>query len=495
MIDVLRGRQKGVHFCGGSDSATMPAMNTDPVKTRFAPSPTGWLHLGNARTALFSALYALKSAGVFLLRIEDTDRTRSEQRYTAALMEDLAWAGLRWQEGPGADEPHRPYLQSERDGIYRHYFDALEGDGRAYPCFCTERELELSRKAQLSAGRPPRYAGTCARLSPTQVAERRERGLPEALRFGIEEGHAVVFDDMVRGTQQFRTSDIGDFIIRRANGTPAFFFCNAIDDALMGVTHVLRGEDHLANTPRQILLLQTLNLPVPRYGHISMIVGADGAPLSKRTGSRSLRALREGGYLPGAVNNYLARLGHYYEDNRYMSLTELAAAFELSHLGRAPARYDEAQLLHWQREAVAHLDAETFWRWAGQQVHALVPAESRDAFIDAVRTNVTHPEHVAHWAKVLFGDELPSTHRADEVIGRAGAEFFDAAAQALEAFSGDTRAWLDAVKSATGAKGKNLFEPLRAALTGELDGPELGKLLPLLSVSRAQSRLAAHAGR
>lgn len=286
----------------------MRAMKPAFVKTRFAPSPTGLLHLGNVRTALFNALYARHGGGVFLLRIEDTDLERSRGEYILSLMEDMHWLGLDWQEGPEADDTHGPYAQSQRGEIYRRYFDELEEQGLAYPCFCSQRELELSRKTQLASGRPPRYAGTCAHLTAEERQKRLDKGIQPTLRFRVENGAVVQFNDLVRGPQAFPTDDIGDFVIRRAEGSAAFFFSNAIDDALMDVTHVLRGEDHLTNTPRQILLQQALGLATPHYGHISMIVGADGAPLSKRTGSRSVRELREAGYLPLAVVNYLARL-------------------------------------------------------------------------------------------------------------------------------------------------------------------------------------------
>ncbi|MGB2971901.1 MAG: glutamate--tRNA ligase, partial [Candidatus Competibacter sp.] len=329
-------------------------MTITHVKTRFAPSPTGFLHLGNVRTALFNALLARRDGGQFLLRIEDTDRERSRAEFVDALLEDLRWLGLDWREGPEVGGPQAPYAQSERTAIYARYYRRLEGSEQSYPCFCTPAELALSRKAQLAAGRPPRYTGTCARLGADERQARLERGLQPTLRFRVPAGRAVEFTDLVRGPQRFASDDIGDFVIRRADGTPQFFFANAVDDALMGITQVLRGEDHLANTPRQLLLLEALALSAPRYGHLALIVGADGGPLSKRAGDLSIRELRASGYLPEAVLNYLARLGHAYARDVWMAPEVLAAEFSTAHLGRAPARYDEAQLLHWQSEAVQH---------------------------------------------------------------------------------------------------------------------------------------------
>ncbi len=469
----------------------MRAMNSPAVKTRFAPSPTGLIHVGNVRTALFNALYARHGHGVFLLRIEDTDLERSRDEHTIALMEDLRWLGLDWQEGPAVGGEHGPYAQSQRDEIYQRYFALLEDEGLAYPCFCSQRELDLSRKTQLASGRPPRYAGTCARLNPEERQKRLDKGIQPTLRFRVLDGDVVRFEDLVRGPQSFATDDIGDFVIRRSEGnSAAFFFSNAIDDALMGVTHVLRGEDHLTNTPRQILLQRALSLPTPHYGHISMIVGSDGTPLSKRSGSRSVRELREIGYLPLAVVNYLARLGHHYENNAYMAWDELAKDFDLPKLGRSPARYDGAQLDYYQRQAVQHADSKTLWQWMGEAVHALVPAAQRDDFVAAVRGNIMLPGEALHWARVLFAATLALQGEAQAVVTQAGPDFFAAAAAAHAAHPADYAAMVERLKRDSGAKGKNLFKPLRAALTGELDGPELAPLLTLMGAERARARLA-----
>ncbi|MFI4922010.1 MAG: glutamate--tRNA ligase, partial [Gammaproteobacteria bacterium] len=262
------------------------------TRTRFAPSPTGHLHVGNARTALFCALLAARDSGAFILRIEDTDAARSHGDFETALREDLNWLGLHWQEGPDMGGPKGPYRQSERGESYAEHMQKLADRGLVYPCFCSAKELEMARKVQLAAGQPPRYAGTCAKLITAEIEARLAKGLKPALRFRVPETGETVFQDLVRGRQVFAHRDIGDFIIRRADGSPAFFFSNALDDALMGVTHVLRGEDHLANTPRQLLLLQALGLPAPSYAHLSLIVGQGGAPLSKREGGGSLKELR-----------------------------------------------------------------------------------------------------------------------------------------------------------------------------------------------------------
>lgn len=466
-------------------------MTTENVKTRFAPSPTGYLHLGNIRTALFNALLARRWGGRFLLRIEDTDRERSRPEYVAALLEDLRWLGLDWQEGPEVGGAHGPYAQSERAAIYADYYRRLEATGQTYPCFCTPAELALSRKAQQAAGRPPRYAGPCARLSEAERRERLERGLQPTLRFRAPVGRVVEFIDRVRGPQRFASGDIGDFVIRRADGAPQFFFANAVDDALMGITHVLRGEDHLTNTPRQLLLLEALGLPAPEYGHLALIVGADGGPLSKREGDLSLRELRAAGYLPEALLNYLARLGHAYDRDEWLEPAELAAGFSPDHLGRAPARYDEVQLLHWQSEAVRRAGPERLWDWMGAAVHEQVSPDSRDDFIATVRPNIRFPADAAFWAERLFGAELIPSAAGRAAIAAAGPQFF---AHALAAYAERGAAYqplVEDLKRRTGLKGKHLFMPLRAALTGEIHGPELPRVLDLMAPATVRHRLQA----
>ena len=466
-------------------------MTTEIVKTRFAPSPTGYLHLGNVRTALFNTFLARRRGGQFLLRIEDTDRERSRPEYVAALLEDLHWLGLDWQEGPEVGGARGPYAQSERAAIYADYYQRLETTGQAYPCFCTPAELALSRKAQLSAGRPPRYAGTCARLSEAERCARLERGLQPTLRFRVPAGRTVEFTDRVRGPQRFASDDIGDFVIRRADGTPQFFFANAVDDALMGITHVLRGEDHLANTPRQLLLLEALELPAPEYGHLALIIGADGGPLSKREGDLSLRELRAAGYLPEALLNYLARLGHVYDRDEWLEPAELAAGFALEHLGRASARYDAAQLLHWQSEAVRRMDPDRLWLWMGTTVPQYVAPDSRDDFIATVRPNIRFPADAAFWAERLFNVDLTLSAESRAVIVAAGSAFFTHALAAYAQHGAAYPRLVEDLKRRTGLKGKHLFMPLRAALTGETHGPELARVLDLMAPERVRRRLQA----
>ncbi|MHB8741816.1 MAG: glutamate--tRNA ligase [Sulfuricaulis sp.] len=461
-----------------------------PFKTRFAPSPTGLLHIGNMRTALFNYLLARQVDGIFLLRLEDTDAMRRHEKFALALEIDLRWLGLDWNEGTGVGGNHGPYAQSERSSIYQQYFAMLESKGQAYPCFCSESELAIARKSALAAGRPPRYSGKCRTLTRDETEARLGRGEPATLRYRVAERDTIEFEDKVRGRQVFNTDDIGDFVIRRSDGTPAFFFCNAIDDAVMGVTLVVRGEDHLTNTPRQVMLLRALGLSVPDYAHLALVVGADGAPLSKRTGSRSVQEMREAGFLTAAIHNYLARLGHTYEDNGFLTLDQLASGFSLARLHRAPARYDEAQMMYWQREALLHLPAVEVWQSMGKEIHSLVPSHQREAFIVAVRGNIFFPVEALRWAEIVFTDTLAISHSARHAIMAAGDEFFGVAVRALEEHGADFKAISDVLRRTLAVSGKSLFQPLRAALTGELDGPEMAKLLPLIGVERAHNRLS-----
>jgi glutamyl-tRNA synthetase len=461
------------------------------TRTRFAPSPTGEIHVGNARTALFSALLAARDGGTFILRIEDTDANRSLRSHEDQMRADLAWLGISWQEGPDVGGPKGPYRQSERTQLYEEQLRHLAAHEKVYPCFCTALELEVSRKSQLAAGKPPRYAGTCARLSVSDIEGRIAKGLKPAIRFRVPEAGETSFLDLVRGRQVFAHRDIGDFIIQRADGSPAFFFSNAVDDALMGVTHVLRGEDHLANTPRQLLLLEALGLRAAQYAHLSLIVGQGGAPLSKREGGGSLRELREEGVLPEALLNYLARLGHTYTDNGFLDFGSLAQGFDVGHLGHSPAHFDHTQLDHWQGEAIRHAADERLWAWmlAGHQtLEQRVPERDRKAFVEVVRGNITRPRDGAEWATVIYGDLPDPTPDAAEALHAAGGGFFESVLWVLRQPAPEFKSFAKAVSTATGQSGKGLYQPLRAALTGRLDGPEMERLWKLMDPKRVEAR-------
>jgi len=452
------------------------------VKTRFAPSPTGLMHYGNLRTALFNYLFAKKNEGTFLLRIEDTDRVRSTNHYLEDLLIDLEWLGINWQEGP--------MKQSEREPIYEQYYRKLTENNLAYPCFCSEETLAISRKVQMASNKPPRYEGTCRHLSEQQRAEKFATGQKAALRFAIPKGSRIEFTDLVKGLQSFAAEDIGDFIIRRSDGTASFMFCNAIDDALMEVTHALRGDDHLTNTPRQLWILKALNLPAPQYGHFPMIVGPDGTKLSKRNGSRSIQELRLEGFHILAILNYLSGLGHHYTTPKLRNISELAHEFSLDNIASSPARFDAAQLQYWQKEAMHQSSAEEFWNLTAPFVQDRVPSEKKQAWIDCIQANIIMPAETLSWAEIFFTDKLEYSDTAVKILQAATPQFFVTAIEFVQ--QKDTiyySALIQYLQSTLNIKGKAIFMPLRIGVTGESAGPEMAKLFELMGKELLIKRL------
>ena len=454
-------------------------------RTRFAPSPTGMMHTGNLRTALFNFLFSLKHRGKFILRIEDTDLARSQPEYCQALLEDLTQLAIIWNEGSDRGGPYAPYSQTERMAIYEPYYQQLLANKLAYPCFCSAETLALNKKRQLANGQPPRYPGTCRHLSPKESEQKKTQGIAYTLRFHIaDQQESIVFMDLVKGRQQFKASDLGDFIIRKADASPSFMFANAIDDALMQISHVLRGEDHLTNTPRQMLLLKALGLKHPEYGHISIILGQDGAPLSKRNGSCSIRELVAQGYMPLAIINYLARLGCVLSNNTSLELPDLAKHFSIEGLVRSPARFDIQQLDYWQKQAVQQLGTSGFIAWLKPvlSAYAAVPESRLTDFIRMIRDNITMPEQATFWCAQLLSDktELPCQPDAKEILLATSANFLEQCVHAVEKYGSDWIKFEQELKNTTQFKGKALFQPIRAVLTGSLRGPKMPDLFRFL---------------
>ncbi|MBI4356665.1 MAG: glutamate--tRNA ligase [Gammaproteobacteria bacterium] len=463
----------------------MPIM----IKTRFAPSPTGKMHLGNIRTALFNVLFAQKMKGCFVLRIEDTDKERSNPLYTEHIQEDLKWLGLEWQEGPGVGGPFAPYFQSERQTLYHAHYQTLIGKNLAYPCFCTDSELAWSRKAQLAKGHPPRYTGLCRQLQAHQIQNKFSSGEKPTLRFKVPENETIHFQDLIKGAQTFQTNSIGDFIIRRSDQTAPFLFCNAVDDALMQITHVIRGEDHLANTPRQILLLTALNLSVPLYAHIPLVLGQGNSPLSKRSESQTVSELREVGFFPLAILNYLARLGHAYDTQGFLSRSELANGFDFERFSVSAAHFDDLHLEHWQKNALLKNAFEDIWQWLPLDVQVLVPTPHKETFVSLLRFNVKNSAEVKCLAKQLFSDPLAWQEDAQKIIQETPKALFEAALVAFERYPHDYAKASFLISEKTQFKGKSLHQPIRAALLGALHGPELKESIPLLKQESILSRL------
>lgn len=450
------------------------------IKTRFCPSPTGFIHIGNARVALFNALYALKNKGVFLLRIEDTDKERSEQKYIDQLCQDLTWLGLDWQEGYQKGGEFEPYSQSQRAEIYQKHLNELKQQDRTYPCFCSAGTLETSRKIQLKMGQPPRYDKSCRNLNEVDLTQK------HTIRFKVDEGE-IVFDDLVKGKQSFKNDTIGDFIIQRSTGNIGFFFVNAVDDALMEVTHAIRGEDHLTNTPRQLMMLQALNLTPPTYAHIALTLGSDGKPLSKRNGSMSIKDLRQKGYFAIALQNHFARLGHTYDSNDLMSLQQLGNLFDEKRITKAPAKFDIKHLNHWQSLSIIQQQDSELWDWMAIEVSDIVPKDKKLAFVNAVRENILFPEDAKKIALGLFTEVIIEQDELQKITQTPVALFkmlLEAIEQNLEYVD-----LLELVKKTTGLKGKALFQPIRIALTTFGHGPEMKNIYPLLDKKLLTKRI------
>ena len=457
-------------------------------KSRFCPSPTGLLHLGNLRTALFSHLAAKRDDGSFLLRIEDTDRERSKKEFSDAISQDLKWIGLDWDEGPGVGN-QESYFQSQRIDIYETFYQRLIEADLIYPCFTTEEELKIIRRNQIASGQPPRYTGVWAQASAEDLESQFEKGNKPVYRFRIPKKSNIEFVDIVKGEQSFATDDLDDFIVKKQDNTPTFMFANAIDDSLMKVDLVLRGDDHLSNTPRQIALLEALNLPLPKFAHVSLFTGSDGAPLSKRNGSLSIEDLRSEGYLPIAVCNYLSRVGHSINTNKLMSLKELSKSFDTNNISSSPSKFDKNQLLFWQKKAVESLSSDETYIWLQDSLEALPSDINKDKFLSLVKENINFPVEVKTYIENLFLLPLNQNEQVKPILLDAGRQFFKASCNEVSQGIQDWEKTVKNIALATEKKGKELFMPIRAAITGQTNGPELDRVVELIGIDRVQSRL------
>ncbi len=458
-------------------------------KTRFCPSPTGFLHLGNLRTSLFSLLMARKSKGTFLLRIEDTDLERSKKEFSEAICADLKWMGFEWDEGPEVGGKEKSYYQSQRINLYEEFYDKLLELDLIYPCFTSEEELKIIRRNQIAAGQPPRYTGVWSQASDEEVQEELNKGNKPVYRFRIPKKETITFLDLVKGEQTFSTDDLDDFIVRKKDSSPTFMFANAIDDSLMGVDLVLRGDDHLSNTPRQIALLDSLNLSLPKYAHVSLFTGSDGAPLSKRNGSLSVSDLREMGFLPIAVTNYLSRVGHNINDNDLKTKKELADLFETKNISSSPSKFDSDQLLFWQKKAVDSLTIEECTSWLSGNLDDLPSTVQERSFIELIKENINFPNEAKDYVNNLFINSLSGNEENLKIIKSAGQEFFILALEVVTEGISDWKQTSKDIEIRTGKKGKELFMPLRVAITRQTRGPELDKVIELIGLKRVIERL------
>lgn len=455
------------------------------VRVRFAPSPSGSLHIGNVRTALFNWLFARKNNGIFILRIEDTDVERTYESAYSGILEDLSWLGLNWDEGP--------YKQSERLDIYKSYAQRFLEEGLAYKCFCTPEELENEREQALKEGKPPRYSGKCARLSPDEISRLEAEGRPYSIRFRIPKSAYFIVEDIVRGRIEFDVNAItGDFIILRSDGMPTYNFAVVIDDYLMGITHVIRGEDHLSNTPRQLLIYKALGVVPPNFAHLPMIVGSDHSKLSKREGAFSVKELREQGFLPEGVVNYLALLGWSPKGEEIKTLEELIEEFSLEDVSPSPSAYDPAKLRWINRQHILRINGEKLLEYSKPYLKDFsnLPEDWLIRAILSVREYAETLKDIPEELRRYYLDEvtLDEKYREELSSGKKAIEVFLEILENTEDLSNIDALFKEAIKI-SGLKGRKFYHPIRIALTGYESGPELVELVPILGKKRCIERL------
>ncbi len=481
------------------------------VRVRFAPSPTGHLHVGNVRTALYNWLFARQNEGVFILRVEDTDLARSEKRFEEQLLEDLRWLGLNWDEGVDVGGGHGPYRQTDRFGMYQDQAHLLLRTGAAYYCFCGAEELEAERSRQIDQGLQPRYSGRCRLVDRSDAARRVAAGEPATIRLKVREGR-VGFDDLVFGAIEIDCDVIGDFILLRSDGSAQYNFAVVVDDVSMEITHVVRGEGHISNTHRQLLLYEAFGCQPPRFAHLSTILGRDGAKLSKRHGATSIDEFRRQGYPPGALLNYLALLGWAPRDEgrEILTVEELVSEFDLARVNRHPAVFDPEKLNWVSRShirqvplpnlvvsALPFLQAEG---WIPPEPGATVLGWLEDV-LEAVLNHLDKIEDVIESTRLIFDfqpDRDLKQPDVKEVLAHPGCRevltsFLETVA-GRDLAGGSFRDVVGLVKTATGKKGKDLFHPIRIAVTARTSGPELEKLVPILEKGSRLGLPAAVAG-
>lgn len=469
------------------------------MRVRFAPSPTGHLHVGNARTALFNWLLARHANGTFILRIEDTDVERSTRESEQAILEDLRWMGLTWDEGVEAGGQFGPYRQTERLPVYTDHAQQLLKKGAAYYCFCSAEKLEADRQALLTQGLAPKYAGTCRHIPVDEAAARVAGGENAVIRLRVDPGRELVFNDIVRGPIHVETDTIGDPVLVRSDGIPAYNYAVVVDDALMRITHVVRGEDHISNTFRQVLLYEAFGWDPPQFAHLSLVMGPDHAPLSKRHGATSVAEFRAKGYLPEALTNYLALIGWSPgEGEELLPLDELARRFDLSKVAHSAGVFDEDKLAWVNRHYLKIAPPDTLVELSLPflREHSIVVGDLSDAgnawlaeTVPVLASSLDRMSQLPERLRTIFSFDAAESLAREDIRKEMEQESARAVAKALADDLADTprltskelfRAAANRVKEKTGQKGKALFHPIRVVLTGEAEGPELDLLVPAM---------------
>jgi len=475
------------------------------VRTRFAPSPTGHLHIGGARTALFNYLFARRYGGKFILRIEDTDLERSSIESEKVIIESLKWLGIEWDEGVDVGGPHGPYRSTERVDIYKKYVDVLFEKGYAYHCYCTEEELEAQRQQLLSQGQMPRYLGKCRNLTEEQKRRFEQEGRKPTVRFKVPEGVKIVVHDLVRGDVEFMSDDIGDFVIVKSDGIPTYNFAVVIDDHLMKISHVIRGEEHLSNTPRQILIYNALDFNLPQFAHVSLILGKDRTKMSKRHGSTWVEQYKEQGYLKEGLINFLALLGWSPpEDKEIFDMEYLIKNFSLDRVSKNPAIFDIDKLnyINSQHIKLKSLDELTqmcipYLIEAGYvtQKDAEEKFEWLKKIVKSVYEGLDYLSQIKDRVDIFFNNEVKiEEDEAKEVLKWEHVKHlisvFEDKIKNVENLNSDSIKMLfKEIQKETGYKGKNLFMPIRVVLTGKTHGPELVEIIEIVGKENILKRL------
>jgi nondiscriminating glutamyl-tRNA synthetase len=480
-------------------------MTKEEIRVRFAPSPTGPFHIGGARSALFNWLVARKLGGKLVLRIEDTDLKRSSRESEENIKADLKWLGMDWDEGVDVGGPYGPYRQTERLDIYKKYTEQLLAEGKAYYCFCTDEELEAERQALLKEGKMPRYMGKCRNLTKEQQDKLRSEGRKPSIRLRVVPDETIVVHDLVRGDVEFDSNGIGDFVIVKSDGIPTYNYAVVIDDHLMHITHVIRAEEHLSNTPRQLLVYEALGFEKPVFGHISLILGKDHTKMSKRHGATSVDQYRQLGYLPEGIDNFLALLGWApNSEKEIFTLKELVEQFSMEHVAKNPAVFDIDKLNWINGKHIRTLSDEDFLKMAVPHMEKAgymtgTETDERKKWLEKViltaKNHVDFGAQVPEVVKIYFTDTFDFENpEAEAVLKEATVptvmQMLFAELPKLETVDGpNVKALFKKIQKTTKLGGKAVFMPIRVALTGNQHGPELAEMIPLMGVEKSLQRI------
>jgi len=480
-------------------------MDKQQMRLRFAPSPTGPFHIGGARSALFNWLIARKYGGKLVLRIEDTDLERSSRQSEENIKEALKWLGISWDEGIDVGGEYGPYRQTERLTLYSQYTTQLLENDQAYYCYCSEEELEVERQQQMTKGETPHYSGRCRHLSEGERSQLEMEGRKPVVRFRVPENQEIVINDIVRGTVTFESNGIGDFVIVKSDGIPVYNYAVVLDDALMKITHVIRAEEHLSNTPRQVLIYQALGLTTPVFGHISLILGADRSKMSKRHGATAVEQYRNRGYLPEAVVNFLALLGWSPTgDQEIFSVDELIGAFSMERLAKNPAVFDIDKLnwlnAHYIRKASPDSILELALPHLVEAGFVKIPISSEErvwltSVVATVQEYISYAAQVVEHAAIFFTDTVVIEDGAtrevlvDPDVPRVMNDFRTKLAALETLDEAAVKAVLKSITKELKLGGKKVYMPIRVALTGQMHGPDLPRIIVLMGKEKVFSLL------